>query len=104
MPPHLLRRIVAFLIFVAAVVAVYFWYVQGVDLADILGRKPPPGGSLETGLWQARSSMPTPRVDAAAAELDGKIYVVGGFDGLGQTLSTVEVYDSTSDSWETIAP
>ena len=59
MPPHLLRRIVAFLIFVAAVVAVYFWYVRGVDISDVLGRKPPPGGSPETGLWQTRAPMPT---------------------------------------------
>jgi Kelch motif len=35
--------------------------------------------------------MPTPRTEVAAAVLAGKIYVIGGFDGLGRTVATVEV-------------
>ena len=43
--------------------------------------------------------MPTPRTEVAAAVLAGKIYVIGGFDGLGRTVATVEVYDPASGLW-----
>ena len=36
--------------------------------------------------------------------LDGKLYAVGGYDGLGESLSSVERYDPTSNTWEAVAP
>ena len=33
------------------------------------------------------------------AAVDGKVYVVGGFDASGQAVATVEVYDPATDSW-----
>jgi N-acetylneuraminic acid mutarotase len=40
----------------------------------------------------------------AVAELNGKIYAIGGFRANGSSATTVEVYDPASDSWQTVAP
>ena len=47
--------------------------------------------------------MPTPRTEVAATLLDGKIYVIGGFDSQGET-NLVEAYDISKDFWGKIAP
>ena len=47
------------------------------------------------------SNMPLPRLNPGAAVLDDKIYVVGGEDHSGRSLSSVEVYDPVTDSWTT---
>ena len=50
--------------------------------------------------WTEKAPMPTEgRRYAAAAPLNGKIYVVGGWPDL----TTVEVYDPQSDSWTSAA-
>jgi uncharacterized repeat protein (TIGR01451 family) len=49
--------------------------------------------------WTEKSPLPGgKRVYAAAAETDGKIYVVGGWPNL----KTVEVYDPVTDSWSEV--
>jgi N-acetylneuraminic acid mutarotase len=53
------------------------------------------GAALE---WRTHAPVPTPRTEVAAAALDGKIYVIGGFDD-GGTVATVEIYDPVTDSW-----
>jgi len=40
---------------------------------------------------------------ASAVELNGKIYVFGGFNNAGAALTTLEVYDSEENSWSTKA-
>ena len=55
------------------------------------------------GSWTSKSPMPTPRTEVAAALLDGKIYVIGGFDSQGET-NLVEAYDISKDFWGKIAP
>jgi len=53
-----------------------------------------------TGKWRERARMPGgARSYAVAAELDGQIYVVGGWPDL----RIVEVYDPLMDSWSTAA-
>ena len=47
--------------------------------------------------WQQRAPVPTPRTEVAAAVLDGRIYVAGGFAADGSTLATVEVYEPEHD-------
>jgi N-acetylneuraminic acid mutarotase len=42
--------------------------------------------------------MPTPRVEAAAGVLGGKLYAVGGFNNV-DALSAVEVYDPATNTW-----
>lgn len=48
-------------------------------------------------LWRTRASMPTPRLEAGAAVVNGKVYVVGGFSG--SALTTTEEYDPATDTW-----
>jgi N-acetylneuraminic acid mutarotase len=48
--------------------------------------------------------MPTARAEVAAAEINGKIYIVGGFTANGQNSDVVEVYDVAMDSWSSIRP
>ena len=54
-----------------------------------------------TQVWRARAPIPSgPRTFAAAAELDGKIYLAGGWPAL----SVFERYDPLTDSWTRLAP
>ena len=47
--------------------------------------------------------MITRRSSVGMAVMNGKLYAVGGFDGVArQCLNSVEVYDPTSDSWEAV--
>jgi hypothetical protein len=43
--------------------------------------------------------MPTARNHLGAAEIDGRLYVVGGHDGKGQIYAALEVYDPAAGSW-----
>jgi len=67
--------------------------------------------------WKALAPMPTARGAAVAAELGGKIYVIGGASvhpgqkivGLSATvphraLGTNEVYDPETNTWKTLSP
>lgn len=67
--------------------------------------------------WKALAPMPTKRGAAAAAAVNGKIYVVGGAgirpgsgdtmilpSRLHQILDTVEEYDPATNSWRTRSP
>jgi N-acetylneuraminic acid mutarotase len=48
--------------------------------------------------------MPTPRTEIAGAAIDMDVYIIGGFDGSGRAVSTVEVYDSNNDTWRAASP
>jgi len=76
---------------------------------------PTPGRSVQPepdkGTWRTAAPMPTKRTEVAAASLDGKIYVVGGFErpSLGNVMSfaitrSVEMYDPATDRWTSKAP
>ncbi len=54
--------------------------------------------------WTVLAPMPTPRGGAAAAVIDGLIYVVGGMGTAGASLTTLEVYDPAEDDWVTRTP
>ncbi|MDP1846112.1 MAG: kelch repeat-containing protein [Candidatus Moranbacteria bacterium] len=58
--------------------------------------------------WETKASMPTARTGPASAVFDGKLYVIGGSEGKsgdwGESFDTVEVYDPTSNTWETKTP
>jgi N-acetylneuraminic acid mutarotase len=67
--------------------------------------------------WKALAPMPTRRGSAIAAEVGGKIYVIGGattmegskdpfftFMGPSQVLNTNEVYDPATNKWEARRP
>ncbi|HEU4327299.1 MAG TPA: LuxR C-terminal-related transcriptional regulator [Roseiflexaceae bacterium] len=72
--------------------------VPGGRLAD---------GTVSTGLeifnltsktWRSAKAMPEPRSAYGLAVLDGKLYVLGGWDGQGFR-NDVFMYDPTADAW-----
>src|SRR5688500_5900089 len=60
-------------------------------------------GQAGHGWWKNLSPVPTARQEVATAVLNGKIYVIAGFDINGASTSTVEFYDPASDRWATAA-
>jgi hypothetical protein len=59
-----------------------------------------------TNSWSTRAPSPHFHRKGAAAVLDGKLYVVGGFRGTGGDIPVrdLDVYDPASDTWQTLAP
>jgi len=56
----------------------------------------------KTNQWQERTEMSAPKALHTASVIDGKIYVIGGYfskDGEFKKLSTIEIYDPTTDHW-----
>jgi N-acetylneuraminic acid mutarotase len=49
--------------------------------------------------WEALRPAPNQRTEVAAAAVDGKIYIAGGFVPPGRTVPVVEVYDTATDSY-----
>lgn len=59
--------------------------------------------SVQAGAWASKMGMPTPRYGVAAAEINGKLYVVGGSLN-SEVLNTLEVYDPGTNAWTTKRP
>ncbi len=58
------------------------------------------GGQLpQGGTWGRRAAMLEANSEFAVAELDGKVYVLGGYPASRQTQRTVQVYDTKTDTW-----
>ncbi len=65
-----------------------------------------------TDTWKSKTPMPTFRISYAIAAVNNKIYVIGGQtwstnpDGSvsGKVTDIIEVYDVTTDTWETKQP
>ena len=56
-------------------------------------------GQIAPGSWQTKAPMPTARQELATAVLNGKVYVIGGYNQATASTSTVEVYDPITDTW-----
>jgi hypothetical protein len=54
--------------------------------------------------WATLTPMPTARSGLAAAMVNGVIYAMGGTSATGALLTTVEAYDTASNTWSTKAP
>ncbi len=54
------------------------------------------------GTWTRKADMSTARYCIAASEVNGKIYVIGGWDAWKDPtlLATVEMYDPATNTWE----
>ena len=50
----------------------------------------------DRGKWTIRASLPSPRTEVAAAQLQGKIFVVGG---LGRSGNLFEEFDPGKSTW-----
>ena len=49
--------------------------------------------------WRTLSPAPTPRTEAAAAVLNGEIYLMGGYAPPAESVPVVEIYNPEQDSW-----
>ncbi|HEY6405721.1 MAG TPA: kelch repeat-containing protein, partial [Nitrososphaeraceae archaeon] len=59
--------------------------------------------SNNSSYWTTGAPLPTPRSEIAGAALNGKIYIIGGFDETGRSTTKVEVYDPIGNNWTTTA-
>ena len=55
------------------------------------------------GSWEALPSLEVPRQEIAAAWLGGALYAIGGFDGRGGTIASVERWRPGDAAWEQVA-
>ena len=58
------------------------------------------------GTWTEGRNAPTPKMEAASAAIDGKLYVFGGFAGTtygAPVEPMVSVYDPIADRWSRVA-
>ncbi|MDX1438168.1 MAG: kelch repeat-containing protein, partial [Anaerolineales bacterium] len=52
-----------------------------------------------TPIWEQRAPLLESNSELSVAELDGKIYALGGYPASRQTVDTVQIYDSATDTW-----
>jgi uncharacterized membrane protein len=67
------------------------------------------GYDTASNVWRILAPLPSPRSDAYAVAVSGKIYVIGGFsstlsNSTSSFLSTIQAYDIASNTWSTLAP
>ena len=55
--------------------------------------------SVDPAAWTMLAPMPLARQEISSAALDGKIYVIAGFNNSGASTSDVQVYDPKTNSW-----
>jgi M6 family metalloprotease-like protein len=55
------------------------------------------------GAWAGRASMPTARRALAVAVANGLVYAIGGANGSGTVLRTVQAYSPSANAWTTRA-
>jgi N-acetylneuraminic acid mutarotase len=61
-------------------------------------------GHAGAGEWQTLAPMPSARQEISTAVLNGKIYVIAGFDSGGASTNTVEVYNPATNNWASAQP
>jgi N-acetylneuraminic acid mutarotase len=74
-------------------------FSPGMALPNSSQRHPSTPTTPSDAPWEAAPSYPVAVMDAAAAEQDGRVYVVGGGDSSGQALNRLYIFDPNSDSW-----
>ena len=57
-----------------------------------------------TPAWETRAPLIEANSEMAVANLDGKIYVVGGYPSTRVSANTVQIYDAKTDSWRLTTP
>ena len=68
--------------------------------SDKPGPTPTGPTPVDPGEWGLRAALIAPNSELALAELNGKLYLLGGYPASRQTVSTVQVYDIAADRWE----
>jgi hypothetical protein len=67
---------------------------------DEPGTTPTEPTPVDPGEWGTRTALIAPNSELALAELNRKLYLLGGYPASRQTVSAVQSYDIASDSWE----
>jgi len=57
-----------------------------------------------TSIWGTRSDLLEANSEMSVAELNGKIYVLGGYPSSRNSVTTVQIYDSATDTWSLGTP
>jgi len=60
---------------------------------------PDPAPTAGGVAWRRLAPAPSERTEVAAAAAGGRIYVAGGYAPSGDTVATVEAYDTAADAW-----
>lgn len=61
---------------------------------------PPPGYLFAgSGYWYPKAPLPVPKRNAAVVAVGSKIFVIGGVTTGAAVTSTVDIYDTISDTW-----
>jgi Kelch motif. len=79
--------------FSAPVVGLFFWLVFAST-----------GRTQDGGTWEIRAPMPSMRQELATGVLNGKVYVLGGYDQNGNSTALVQVYDPLTNTWTSAHP
>ena len=61
---------------------------------------PAPPAAVDGGEWGLRAGLIEPNSELALAEVNGKLYLLGGYPASRQTVRTVQVYDIATDRWQ----
>src|SRR5688500_429937 len=61
---------------------------------------PPPPTKVAGGDWGVRTGLPEPNSELALVELNGKLYLLGGYPSSRQAVKTVQIYDIATDKWQ----
>ncbi len=56
------------------------------------------------GQWGRRAALPETNSELSVAELDGKIYFLGGYPANRVSVRTVHVYDPATNAWRLTTP
>lgn len=54
-------------------------------------------------MWDTKAPMITPRSDISTAQVNGKLYAIGGFDSTGKYTKKIEEYDPSTNTWSSKA-
>jgi N-acetylneuraminic acid mutarotase len=76
------------------------WFIHG---AGSDGHGAGADGECPGGTWTTLAPMPSRRQELSTAAYNGEIFTIAGYNELGQSTSTVEVYSPDTKSWRTAA-
>jgi hypothetical protein len=76
-------------------------YVFGGASVETFGIATAEALDTTTGEWRTLPPLPTPRFGHAVVELNGLIYVIGGYSG-GKGIGTVNTFDPATNAWRTV--
>lgn len=78
-------------------------FIQGCGASTAVPATATLAPSMTVPFIVSKSPMPTPRMAAACAVVEGNVYVIGGFAKNGKSISVIKKYDPSADKWASSA-